>query len=196
MLSSKAPARLRTLIANTTGYSTKEFPVKYLGLPLISGRCKKAFFSAIVDKIKILRKVKGWRSSLLSAGGRLILIKHVLSAIPIYTLASTAIQKGIHSLIEKHFSNFFWCSNEGKNKKHWRSWASICRPTEVGGLGVMYLRQIKRALRAKLLWRGITKDSLWAQFFQAKHGSVLWDLQWQSISSARKKQKEKRLVDG
>lgn len=39
-----APARLRTLIANTTGYSTKEFPVKYLGIPLISGRCKKAFF--------------------------------------------------------------------------------------------------------------------------------------------------------
>lgn len=77
MLASKAPARLRTLIANTTGYSTKEFPVKYLGIPLISGRCKKAFF---VDKI--LRQVQGWRSSLLSAGGRLIFIKHVLSAIP------------------------------------------------------------------------------------------------------------------
>lgn len=112
MLSYKAPARLRTLIANTTGYSYKEFPVKYLGIPLISGKCKKAFFSAIVDKIKILRKVKGWRSSLLSAGGRFIFIKHVLSAIPIYTLASTAIQKGIHSLIEKDFSHFFWGSND------------------------------------------------------------------------------------
>lgn len=62
--------------------------------------------SFLVDKI--LRQVQGWRSSLLSAGGRLLFRKHVLSAI----------QKGIHSLIEKHLSHFFWGSNEGRSTKN------------------------------------------------------------------------------
>jgi hypothetical protein len=88
----KAPAKTRSMVSSVTGFSHKQLPIKYFGVPMVSGRFRVAYFNYIVDKI--LKRIEGWRSSLLSAGGRLILIKHVLTSIPIYTLSCLPIPKG------------------------------------------------------------------------------------------------------
>ena len=57
---------------------------KYLGLPSLIGKHKKASFDYI--KERIWRKLQGWEEKL-SQAGREILIKAVVQAIPTYTMS-------------------------------------------------------------------------------------------------------------
>lgn len=73
-------------ITRITGMSPNEFPIKYLDVPVFAGRSKLVYFKHLVDKIR--RKLEGWKAKMLSFAGKLMLIKSVLSTVPIYTLAS------------------------------------------------------------------------------------------------------------
>ncbi|XP_070049508.1 uncharacterized protein [Nicotiana tomentosiformis] len=55
----------------------------------------------------IVKKLNGWHGKLLSYGGKVILIKNVLQAIPTYSLSAMCPPKATFKLIEKHLANFF-----------------------------------------------------------------------------------------
>lgn len=154
-------------ISRMTGFIRHSFPLKYLGFPLVLGRRKKVHFAGIIHSIQ--RRISGWKSSLLSQGAKLTLIRHVLTSIPIYTLSTTSLHSGTHQLLEQSFANFFWGSSPNGNKRHWISWDLICRPISQGGLGIMSLRQMDIALRVKMLWQALHSTSLWASYFRTKH---------------------------
>ena len=44
LLSKKAPERTRLMIHSVIGYIHKDFPLKYLGVPLVKGRFKIGFY--------------------------------------------------------------------------------------------------------------------------------------------------------
>ncbi|KAG5587084.1 hypothetical protein H5410_047518 [Solanum commersonii] len=54
-------------------------------------------------------------------GGRAILIRHILLAMPVHLLASTSTKTG-SCINGENLNNFFWGSIEGKDKHHWASW--------------------------------------------------------------------------
>ncbi|KAL5574542.1 hypothetical protein UlMin_016241 [Ulmus minor] len=54
------------------------------GLPCFTGKNKQGLFSSIRDRV--WNKLSGWKSKLLSAGGREILSKAVIQAIPSYAM--------------------------------------------------------------------------------------------------------------
>ncbi|KAL5546661.1 hypothetical protein UlMin_006348 [Ulmus minor] len=56
----------------------------YLGLPCFSGKNKSKLFAGIKDRV--WNKLCGWKSKLLSAGGREILTKAIIQAIPTYAM--------------------------------------------------------------------------------------------------------------
>ena len=56
----------------------------YLGLPCFSGKNKSNLFASIKDRV--WNKLCGWKSKLLSAGGREILTKAIIQAIPTYSM--------------------------------------------------------------------------------------------------------------
>ncbi|KAK2638818.1 hypothetical protein Ddye_026613 [Dipteronia dyeriana] len=58
---------------------------KYLGLPCFMGRSKRKIYTDIIDRV--WRKIKGWGEKLLSVGGKEILIKAVIQAIPMYSMS-------------------------------------------------------------------------------------------------------------
>ncbi|XP_073121194.1 uncharacterized protein [Henckelia pumila] len=57
----------------------------YLGLPTFSLRSKRLQFASLRDRV--FKKINGWNSKLFLAGGKEILIKAVLQAIPNYAMS-------------------------------------------------------------------------------------------------------------
>lgn len=156
------------------------FPFNYLGVLNVHGRMKAVYFEPLLDKIRA--RISGWKARILSFGGRITLIKSVLNSIPIYTLASMMVPKGVLVRIERLMASFLW-NAQGERMAHWVNWNSICSPNEEGGLGLESLEDIRNSLHAKLLWLVLENNSLWARYAKPKYfqgdyptskGSPLW----------------------
>ncbi|XP_027155499.1 uncharacterized protein LOC113771322 [Coffea eugenioides] len=148
----------RAIIQRITGFSQKEFPVRYLGCPLFVGRQKKAFFQDLSNVV--YSKISSWKNRLLSPGGKVVLIKHVLSLIPLHLLAMVHTPKSTLVTIERLFVNFLWGSVEGIAKHHWICWRDLCAAKEKGEVGFRSLSDVVKAFSVKLWWRFRQKSSL------------------------------------
>jgi hypothetical protein len=71
-------------VANYFNCSRKDFPIIYLGLPLSTGRLRRANIWPLIDKYS--RKLKGWKPRFLRISGRLSLTRSVLMALPLHLL--------------------------------------------------------------------------------------------------------------
>ncbi|XP_071939035.1 uncharacterized protein [Coffea arabica] len=157
----------RRVIERITGFSRQAFPTRYLGFPLYIGRCKTSYFAEVCQKV--LGKILFWKSKFLSSGGRLTLIKHVLSAIPIHLLSAAVMPKAVFRIIERACSNFLWGSSSEGFRYHWMGWSKLCLPPEEGGVGFRRLRDVYTAFSYKLWWQFRTGSSLWTTFMCAKY---------------------------
>ncbi|KAA3466274.1 reverse transcriptase [Gossypium australe] len=90
---------------------------KYLGLPSLVGRCKKASFQAL--KEQFLLRIKGWCTRFLSQGGKEVFIKAVLQAIPTYAMSCFLLPKGFCDELEKTIARFWWQKSFGRKGIHW-----------------------------------------------------------------------------
>jgi hypothetical protein len=81
-------------------------PFVYLGLPIGGNARRLSFWDPIINRIKA--RLTGWYSKHLSLGGRLVLLKSVLSSLPVYALSFFKAPSGIISSIESLFNYFFW----------------------------------------------------------------------------------------
>jgi len=82
------------------------FPFVYLGLPIGGDPRKLNFWRPVLNSIK--SRLSNWKSKFLSFGGRLILLKCVMSSLPVYFLFFFKAPTGIISSIEYIFNFFFW----------------------------------------------------------------------------------------
>lgn len=105
LVSKHCPASQVNVVSGLTGIRQGSWPFRYLGCILYKGRKKCQSFQHLIDMVNA--KLQGWVRKLLSPGGRLVLIKHVLSAIPIHVLAVMEPFLN-HMNIERLFSKCFW----------------------------------------------------------------------------------------
>lgn len=89
-----------------TRFQKKRLPIKYLGCVLFTGRKRIEYFSDMVQNFE--RKMAGWKAKLLSTGRRIVLIKHVLQSLPIYSLAALDPPKTVINRINSICANFFY----------------------------------------------------------------------------------------
>lgn len=159
-------------IAGVLGCRVGIGSIPYLGLN-IGGRVKgKDAWSEVVDKM--LKKLKGWESRLVSMGGRATLVKSTLSAIPIYWLSFFPIPKGVEEKIRSLQCKYFWGGNESTKKIAWLSWDDICKSKREGGLGMKLLNVFNRALLSKWVWRFLVEDNrLWVKVIRSRHGNIV-----------------------
>jgi exonuclease III len=144
-------------------------PFLYLGLPIGGDPRKLVFWYPLVDRIK--RRLSDWKSRNLSMGGRLILLKSVLSSIPVYFLSFFKAPSGIISILESLFNAFFWGGCEDFRKITWIKWETVCLRKENGGLGVRRLMEFNIALLGKWWWRILQeRDNLWYRVLCARYG--------------------------
>ncbi|KAL5546570.1 hypothetical protein UlMin_006257 [Ulmus minor] len=78
----------------------------YLGLPIFSMRIKRIQFGYIRDMI--VRKLQGWNERLFSQGGKEVLIKLIIQAIPTYSMSCFIIPDSIVKEIEATCARFWW----------------------------------------------------------------------------------------
>ncbi|KAL5555662.1 hypothetical protein UlMin_037898 [Ulmus minor] len=84
---------------------------KYLGLPCFTGKNKQGLFSSIRDRV--WNKLSGWKSKLLSAGGREILSKVVIQAIPSYAMNLFKLPVSLIRELHRLCAQFWWGGGGG-----------------------------------------------------------------------------------
>ncbi|XP_019166699.1 PREDICTED: uncharacterized protein LOC109162453 [Ipomoea nil] len=154
-------------VKKTTKCQHREFPFTYLGCPIYLGRKRVHLFSSLIDRISA--RCKGWQSRLLSPGGKAVLIKSELQALPMYIFSAINPPKAVIKQIERIFADFFWGKVDGKQKYHWSSWESLTKATDRGGVGFTSLKEMIAASGTRLWWHFRTEKSLWGDYLKAKY---------------------------
>jgi hypothetical protein len=116
----------------------------------------------LVDKVADY--LSGWKVSLMNKAGRLVMVKVVLTAAPIYHLIALDLPKWAFKAIDKRRRGFLW---KGRGQANGGSclvaWEKVQRPLEYGGLGIHNLELLGSALRTRWLWAEKTNpDRPWA----------------------------------
>ena len=81
------------------------------------------------------------------------LIKSSLFALPTYFVSFLPLSGKVAKRIEKLQRDFLWNGIGGEHKIHLVKWAKVCKPLQVGGLGIRHLGSFNSALLGKWLWR-------------------------------------------
>ena len=98
------PQELRESILNILGPMQDSWHNRYLGLPSIIGKSKSQVFAEVKDRVA--KKLANWKGKFLSIGGREILIKAVVQAVPTYTISCFQLPKTLCQDLESMIRSF------------------------------------------------------------------------------------------
>lgn len=107
---------------------------------------------------------------MLSRGGKEVLLKSVIQAMPAYAMSLFKFTDTFYNEIEVLMSKFWWGKLDRNQGISWMSWKRLSRPKSEGGMGFRSLREFNDALLAKQGWRLMTSQtSLVYSTFKAKY---------------------------
>ncbi|CAN1192276.1 LINE-1 retrotransposable element ORF2 protein [Linum perenne] len=159
-------------------------PVRYLGVPLITGKLSSADCRSLVDKIT--KHIQGWRPKCLTYVGRVQLIKSVLYSMANFWMSVFPLPKGVIAEVERLCSKFLWTGSNQSSKKAKVSWQKLVRRYEEGGLGVCDLKCWNMACSVRHIWNLFCQGgSLWVAWIRSYRikSRNFWDLQGSQTGS-------------
>jgi hypothetical protein len=116
----------------------------YMGLPIGGDLKRLGFWEPMLNRIE--NRLSRWKNHSLSFGGRLVLLKSVLTSLFVYDIPFFKSSSCTISSIESLLTFFFWDGGEDFRKTSWINWKTICLHKEYGGLGVMQLMEFNLIL--------------------------------------------------
>ncbi|MQL86848.1 hypothetical protein Taro_019383 [Colocasia esculenta] len=158
-ISDKVSFVLASRISVLTGYRHQTGYMKYLGIPLKSGRLNVQDFKFLVDNVT--RKLVGWRANVLSQAGRVVLIRSVLLSLPVYLASSLSIPKSICNqiaLAAKQIWNIFhgdslWSRYAKQRFLKQSHFSDILVPFPLG-ISKLIFAKAKEVVLANIRWLG------------------------------------------
>ena len=138
-------------IADLLNCKVGKFPMTYLGLPVDTKR------PTIEDWEPLCAKVRGrvcpWRGKFLSKAARLVLTNSSLSSLPMLAMGLFLLAEGVHAKFDTPRAKFFWEGTSPNRKYHMDKGAWVCRPKDLGGLGITNMRLLNIAMMCKWIWK-------------------------------------------
>ena len=96
---------VRSQLANSIGIQMSNRKEKYLGIPMTSGKDKKAATEEIIEKVR--QRLQGWKMKTLSQASKTTLISSVASSIPSYQASSLLLRKQVCNKLDSMNRNFW-----------------------------------------------------------------------------------------
>uniref|UniRef100_A0A803QRE0 Reverse transcriptase domain-containing protein n=1 Tax=Cannabis sativa TaxID=3483 RepID=A0A803QRE0_CANSA len=107
---------------------------KHLGNPFVFKRKKREEYLYFKDKV--LKRIEGWKSKLLSFAGRTTLVKSVALSIPLYAMSTNKLPVSSCREIDRVIRKYWWTGNTKKDRfLALVGWDRLCSPMATGGLG-------------------------------------------------------------
>lgn len=112
-------------ISRELGISHTSEMESYLGIPVRTGRQKLKIFCNITRRVQ--KQLLAWRARMFSAGGREILVKAVVQAIPTYTMSLYKLPSTLINNLQGLVARFWWGGLKDRRKIHWTRWEVLSR---------------------------------------------------------------------
>jgi hypothetical protein len=141
----------RRRLADNLNCKLGNFPMSYLGLPVSDKALRVADWHFLTEKVG--HKVDPWQWIFLASGGKLELTNSCLSSLPMFVMGIYLLHEATHGVMNKSSARFFWEGVENKRKYHMVDWATVCKPHEFGGLGIINMKLMNIALMLKWIWK-------------------------------------------
>ncbi|XP_071695221.1 uncharacterized protein [Rutidosis leptorrhynchoides] len=157
-------------LANILGCKVGQLPFTYLGLPIGSKMRRVKDWVTVIDKFK--SKLDCWKMRSMSFGGRVTLIKSVLTSLPLYFFSLYRAPRCVLNILESVRRNFFWGGIDFGSKINWVKWDDVITSYGEGGLNIGSLLSKNLALLGKWWWRFKTEtNALWVKVIRSVYGS-------------------------
>ena len=107
-----------------------------------------------------MKRLDGWKGSVLSLGDRLTPINFCLSNLPVYVMSMYWLPVSTIEKMDSVRKRFFWQGGSLKKKYHLVKWTKISKPKDKGGLGIKNLRRMNISLLCKWWWKVETGEGI------------------------------------
>ncbi|KAG8375096.1 hypothetical protein BUALT_Bualt10G0064800 [Buddleja alternifolia] len=166
--SGNASEETKTEILNILNMTECTHRAKHLGLPFCKPKSRAVAFRELSDKMT--KKLASWKISNLSQAARLVLIKSVAQALPLYHMATYLLPRNLSTNLDRIMMRFWWGAEPDKSPMALKNWDSICLPKDFGGLGLRKMHDANLAMMAKITWKvAVGQDEVWVKMFQARY---------------------------
>ena len=99
-------------------------------------------------------------------GGRLILIRSILSGIPVYWFSLAKIPKTILNILRQRIFLFLWGNTTQKKCLHLVDWMALSRLYEYGGWNIKNLEWFRFSLRMKTCRMALNGEGIWSHIIR------------------------------
>jgi ribonuclease HI/exonuclease III len=162
------PPQIQRHISALLGFKRSSLPSKYLGIPLIDNALKNSSWDPLLSSFA--KRLSSWTFRALNLPSRLVLLKAVLQALPVYAFSALAAPSFILTAIKRIQRNFLWQGIAKEKKIALVSWDKICKPKKNGGLGLRDPGIMNKILSAKIWWRWLKHPrEIWAKLWRKKY---------------------------
>jgi hypothetical protein len=130
-----------------------------LGFYLKAGAQRSEDWNWLLKKFE--KRINNWCYRWLSLGGRLTLLKAVLSSQSIYWLSMAVVPCSVLNTMRKLMYNFLWKRDSVSHQLHLCNWEKITVPKSFGGWGILNIYDFSKSLAANTLWRVLMGEGIW-----------------------------------
>ena len=110
-------------LAFELGCNIGSLPIEYLGLPLGAKHKEARVWDGVEERFG--RRLAIWKRQYITKGGRLSLIRSVLSNMPTYFLSLFRLPKKVKLRLDKIQRDFLWGGGSLERKFHLINWDSV-----------------------------------------------------------------------